>query len=66
MSGFYLSKSINFLHELPMHFNFNDIIQSSGENAGAAAAGNGDEEDDQVTKIKNPLPPADLSAELSQ
>ena len=31
-----------------------------------AAAGNGDEEDDQVTKIKNPLPPADLSAELSQ
>ena len=26
MSGFYLSKSINFLHELPMHFNFNYII----------------------------------------
>ena len=65
MSGFYLSKSINFLHELPMHFNFNYIIQSIGDNAAAAADSNGDE-DDQVTKIKNPLLLADLSVELSQ
>lgn len=66
MSGFYLSKSINFLHELPMHFNFNYIIQSVGENANDDDDGNGDDEDDQVTKIKNSLTLVDLSVELSQ
>lgn len=66
MSGFYLSKCINFPHELPMHFNFNYIIQPIVENAAAAADGNGDEEDDQVTKIKNSFPLVELSVELSQ